>query len=177
MLTRCFTTLSVLTAALLAISLSGCGNVKTPTGMPDLIPTTVVITQVDKPLANAELTLYSTSTPPNTWSVSGKTDSNGKAVLVTSGQYKGAPAGPYTVCVTRAEFEIKPDLKDSDGNPMEFTAEQTANPQTMDIRYLNIFDTIDPQFKSPDTSSLTLEVGEKNKEFTFEVGEPIREQR
>lgn len=178
MLNRCFTIVAAWAAAMTAVlSFTGCGGVKTPEGMPTLIPATVVLTQADKPLADAELTLHSTSTPPSSWAVSGKTDASGKAVLMTSGQYKGAPAGPYTLCVRKAEVEIKPDLKDEDGNPMEFTPEQTSNPQSMDMRYLNYFDTVDPQYWTPDSSTLTMEISDANKEFKFDLGEAIREQR
>lgn len=178
MLNRCFTIVAALAAIVTAVlPFAGCGSVEMPDGMPSLIPATIVLTQAEKPLADAELTLYSTSTPPSSWAVSGKTDAAGKAVLMTSGQYKGAPAGPYTLCVRKAEVEIKPDLKDEDGKPMEFTAEQTSNPQTMDMRYLNYFDTVDPQYWKPDTSKLKIEVSDANKEFKFDLGEAIREKR
>lgn len=97
-----------LTATILLAA--GCNKQELPEGMPEIFPLTLNVTAGGEPAADMLFTFYSDDLA---WGVGGKSDAQGKAVIMTQGQYSGAPAGEYTVTVsnyyvTPSKFGVKP---------------------------------------------------------------------
>lgn len=77
----------------------GCGGEKIPDGMPELFDFTVIVMQDGKPVDGAMVIMEDpmSKIPYGVTAIAG---SDGKAKL-TTGQFKGAPAGEYNVAVTK----------------------------------------------------------------------------
>ena len=130
--------------------LSGCGGgVKKPEGFPPLFPITITLTQDGGTLSNA-MVLLVPDPEPGRWGSGGFTDAHGKAVIKTSGDFPGAPAGKYKVTVRKRDGE-----KGQGGNVTEYCL-------------------VDPLYESATTTPLTVEVGSGNKEATLDVGKAVR---
>ena len=84
-----------LTATILLAA--GCNKQELPEGMPEIFPLTLNVTAGGEPAADMLFTFYADGLA---WGVGGKSDAQGKAVIMTQGQYSGAPAGEYTVTVS-----------------------------------------------------------------------------
>ena len=84
--------------------LLGCSSENRPPGMPKLYPASILITQEGQPLEGASVILVCVDESIR-WLVSGQTNRDGVARLVTHGQFSGAPAGKFKVCVTKHYHE------------------------------------------------------------------------
>ncbi len=156
---RIYLALMLLTAAVLFV---GCKGEPRPDGMPNLVPCTVVITQNNAPLEGASIELYSKgeSCP---WPITGKTDAEGKANLVTYGKFQGAPKGTFTVVVEKTAIENEEEYKkayDENGRP-------TTN------KKFNVLSFVDKKYKTKESSSLEIKIEGKT-EQTFDVGAPVK---
>jgi len=149
--------LPVFLALLLAATLTGCGKQR-PDWLPELYPMTIIIIQDGKPLEGASVQLIPSDS--GRFAVSGTTDIAGQAVLKTSGQYSGVPAGQYKVVVTKTEIEkIGPPPKD------EYSSQPIIN-----------YHLVETQYGSRKTTPLEIEiVSGKNETKTFDIGKKIRE--
>ena len=132
----------------------GCQPSKRPDGLPPLYPCTVTITQNGTPAADVSVRFISKET--SKWPVTGITDASGKAVMVTYGQFKGAPLGEYTVVVSKTESE-------SVTAASEYSSGITK-----------IFSLIAVEHRQPETSQLQMTVQKGNNTETFDVGKPVR---
>ena len=131
----------------------GCGPSNRPEGLPSLSPCTITVTQQEKPLADASVQLIPKFESP--WPVTGLTDASGNAVMVTYGQFKGAPLGEYTVVITKNESK-------SEGNADEYSSGITE-----------IFSLVDVQYTKPETSTLEITVEKKRNTKKCELGGPV----
>ena len=117
--------------ALATILLVGCGS-RTPQGIPDLFPTTVVILNAGNVVKNANVFLVpQEGTVSGSWSISGVTDEKGGAVIETSqGDWKkqGVPAGSYSIYITKLsqieEPERPADMETNEEAKAAFFAER-----------------------------------------------------
>ena len=137
----------------------GCTPSNRPDGLPPLYPTTVTITQNGSPLADVSVGLISAE--PSEWVVSGLTDTSGKASIVTHGQFSGAPAGEYTVVLSKTE-NVFDGERSSEGELLRGSG------------ITEIFSLISVDHTSTETSKFRMTVNKGNNAQTFEVGAPVR---
>lgn len=152
--------LMIISAA--AVFICGCQGEKRPRNFPPLVPCSITITQNNTPLADASVELYSKgeSCP---WPITGTTDAEGKAIMVTYGKYKGAPKGTFTVVVEKKQIENEEEYKkayDENGRP-------TTN------KKFNVISFVDPKFRTRESSSLEIKIEGKT-EQTIDVGAPVK---
>ena len=134
----------VLLSVILAFFLcGGCSQDNRPEGLPKLYPVTLTILQDDQPLYNALVFLHTENESDAKWTVSSVTDAEGKAIIVTHGQFRGSPAGKFKVCVRKAEVD-----EESRGVPKL-------------IHY------VDTKFGDPKKTPLEIEVPESKKMTTL----------
>lgn len=157
-------------------AVSGCGGQKLPPGMPKLHKVTITITQENKPLAEAMVTLYQTD---GQWSSQGTTDAGGVIKkFFTNGQYEGVVAGNFKVCVRKVEREYAIDPKDIPPEPPAGTQENYA--WRMKYQEHRIppkeFDLVEAQYIDAKTTPLEIEVTADQREFNFDVGAAVRDQ-
>lgn len=147
-----------------ALIFVGCNKPKKPDGMPELFSGVVKLTQENEPLEGATV-LFVTDDPKITrWAVSGQTDANGVAKLFTMGKFEGAPAGSFTVLVTKDEVA-----------PLD---ESTLEKESDKYNPRDIYALVDLKFSTRETSPLSATVDAKNgNEFEFDLGEKVRELR
>lgn len=95
-------------AFVLAVPL-GCDGSKMPSEMPKLHPVTIMVTFDDgKPVGDAIVKFRLTEPVlSRTWLHAGTTDSEGKAKIITDGDFPGLPAGKYTVTIEKYEIDQK----------------------------------------------------------------------
>jgi len=93
-------------ALVLAVPL-GCGKSKMPSEMPKLYQVAVTVTFDDgKPVDDAVVKFRLTDPVlPRIWLHAGTTDAEGKAKLITDGDFPGIPAGKYSVTIEKYETE------------------------------------------------------------------------
>ncbi len=134
---------------------SGCSSEKLPDGMPDLIPTVIKLTQGGAPLEGASIALVPQTAENSRWASGGSTDSNGEVTIQTLGRYPGAPPGKYKVTVYKSLVEdLSPGLEDSPNVSKKYKT----------------FSLVDTKLRTPDTTSLQLEVAGPETLQTFDVG-------
>lgn len=138
----------------LVFFMSGCLQRPKPDGLPRLYPCVIVLTQEGTPLVGADIQLKAKngSCP---WPVGGKTDVDGRAVIVTYGQHKGAPEGTFAVSVSLRETEITREK----GSP------------TAAIRHYSL---VEESFTQPETTSLEIEIKTSSNTRTFDLGKPAK---
>ena len=146
----------------------GCGGKPKPDGMPELIPTTVVVTQNGAPLGDAALTLTSADGSCK-WAVGGRSDAQGRAVLYTQGDYKGAPEGTFKVGVSKFDIKVKEGAVDDEGNPFKPSPEQLKNPALLDARFVETTSLIPSDCANAQTSPLELTISKGAKEVKLDV--------
>jgi len=143
---------------------TGCGRgeLPHPPGMPKIYPTTLTITQDGKPLANATVGLFAIDGENATWTPSGVTDANGKAIMLTRGQFRGAAVGKYKVTVAVTEYV--------DGTVINEQGE-IIGPEMP----TKIFTLVEMKYRKSTTTPLELEVTTKGvSDATFDVGKAVR---
>ena len=129
----------------------GCGGPAKPDGLPELTPCRLVLTQEGKPLSDATtLLIYQGDGDAGRWAVAGVSNKKGVVEVLTHGQFKGALSGRYAVVVTKEETE---------------QSGETAK----------VYSLVAPEFTTPTSTPLTLEVGDAAVEETFDLGAPTRE--
>ena len=146
-----------LAALLCCVAVVGCGRPK-PDGMPKLFPCNVKVIQDDAPLADATVTFHG---PDGfKWAVSGTTDASGVAKMHTHGTYPGAPEGEFKVTITK--HVVEPAKVDPNASASVTVSGGSA------------YDLVDAQFKTKDTTPLTITVSGKTSE-EFDVGAAVRD--
>jgi len=115
---------------------AGCSRDNRPKDLPRLFPATLTVTLDEQPLADAIVTLYPENEADARWTVGGWTDSNGKATIVTHGQFHGSPAGKFKVGVTKSEAK--------------------GSGPSLRVTHL-----VDPVFADPQKTPLEIEVSSK----------------
>ncbi len=136
-------------------------------GMPALYTTSVTVMMDGKPLDGAAVSLHA---PGNSWALGGQTNEKGVALIKTNGNYNGAPAGEYTVCVTKKRFEEGPTSQqpEPEGLGEKYAYRKRIAAERKEIPL------VDLEFADPKTSQLKLTVSDKGKtNETLEVS-PVR---
>ena len=155
---------------LLIVSVSGCSQGRVPPpGLPRLYQCIITVTQGGEPLAGAMIILHSQDTPLN-WTVNGKTDEKGEAIIFTDGYFRGAPAGEYKVTVDKLESVTPPTPDVLPTNPLEL--ERLYNrleAETKEYRY------VEPTYVRVDSTPLSITVDARRTTASFDVGKPYRE--
>lgn len=155
-LSRSVSTWLLLTA--LAV-LCGCKKEFVPEGMPKVYPTTLHITQEGEPLSNATVKLHPESPELAPWHAGGKTDEKGEVVLFTINQYRGVAEGKFKVCVEKIDMV---DPNEKAGNHHVYLGPP---------RYFSI---VDVKLRSPEKTTLEIDVKPGENSMEFEVGKPVR---
>ncbi|MDR2754245.1 MAG: hypothetical protein LBC20_00930 [Planctomycetaceae bacterium] len=128
---------------------SGCTNNNSrPADMPKLVSCVVTVLSEGQPLADVDVAFHSAD-PTFKWGSNATTDHNGKAVMVTYGQFFGAVEGEYSVTVTKLERETF----DKDRPPKQ----------------IKVFTLTDAQYTDPKKTPLKINVSGKTAQ-TFDVG-------
>lgn len=144
----------------------GCSRENRPNDLPKLMPVTLTLTQDGKPLEKAMVVLYAENPDIVKWTVSGNTDTDGKTILVTHGQFRGAPAGKFKVCVTKVENA------DQSAEPDSRAGLVTAGEPVTSGRPRLIYH-VDPVYSDPKKTPLEIEIPAKGKgTFTLDCGKP-----
>ena len=151
---------------------SGCSGGDRPADFPRLYPVKLIIQLDGQPLTDALVMLHTDDVKISKWSVGSYTDSEGNAVLVTHGQFQGAPAGRFKVCVSKqgAPPEIQEQI-DANRNSMAPSSLATSMGMTIpkQVEY------VDSLFRSPESTPLEIEISPKGRKmatFTLEVHKP-----
>ncbi len=147
-----------LTTSLLGFA--GCSKPR-PDGMPPLVKCAVTLKYSNgKPAEGVTVVLSPVASGLEKWPSAGKTDSSGKAQIVTYGQYQGAPEGEYKVVLNKVEIVGESNSEDGSAG------------QTEPIEYYSL---VGVDFTNAETTPLSLTVGKKSVSETFDVGEETRE--
>lgn len=146
---------------------TGCQGKKRPQGFPKLYPASISVTQEGAPLDEAMLVLYSAdgSLP---WIVSGITNKEGLAKLVTHGEYPGAPLGEFKVCV--AKYYRDP-VDPEPVNPTDWKVWAKKMQENPPKQYL----LVEEVYGETETTPLRVKIesGGKN-HFDLDVGHSVR---
>lgn len=99
--------LTILPLSLVLVLFLSCSGPQRPSEMPKLYPVTATVTfDGGKPVADAVVRFRLTDPIlPRIWLHAGTTDTEGKAKLITDGDFAGIPAGKYTVTIEKFEIE------------------------------------------------------------------------
>ena len=151
----------------LATFLCGCSDPSRPDNLPTLYPVTLTIMLDGQPLEGAMVVLYAEDPAIENWTVGGYTDAQGKAIIVTHSQFRGAPAGKFKVCVSKEELPDESTLEEE-----MMLATYTAAPSTGTMR--TIIHHVAPLFGQRETTTLAVEVpvSRKTLEVTLNVSKP-----
>ena len=144
-----------------AVFLAGCNSKKKPDGLPALYPCEITVKQDGTPLAGATVMLLSDggSMP---WTVAGGTNDAGIAKIFTHGDFAGAPLGQYKVTISKNVIENAP------------SAEQLSNPNFSGPMG-EAYDYVDLQYKTKDSTPLSIEITSGKNVQEYDVGPAIRE--
>jgi hypothetical protein len=136
-------------AVVFCLLFTGCPQYR-PEGMPPLYPCKITITQENKPLAGATVTLFDQSSEDKRWSSGGITDAQGNIQIKTWGKYQGTSIGKYKITVTKQELEEV-------GNKV------------------NYFSLVELKHTKMETTPFEIEVTTKGATQIFDVGKPVKE--
>lgn len=144
----------------------GCSRENRPRDLPALTPVTITFTQDEKPLENALVILYPENPDLTRWTVSSHTDSVGKAILVTHGQFRGAPSGKFKVCVSKSEDAGSAATSDANAG-LVLAGENRNSGRPRLVHHVN------PTFGDPKKTPLEIEVPTRGRgEFALDVSKP-----
>ena len=174
--------LSLFGLLLTVLVVAGCGGPAKPDGFPKIHRCVLTFTQGGQPLQDAKITLSSADGRNSRWPAAGNTDANGRAVIVTYGQFKGLPDGQWKVVIDKTVSE------DEDGNPVlplthpapgqQLTEEEkkALYAERLERKYMTVllYSTVPLEYTSADTTTLQFTQNGKT-EQTFDLGEPVHE--
>ena len=155
---RSMRTIVFLSLSVVLVLLSGCKDKSRPSDFPDVFSVSITITQEDKPLEGATVTLIA-KTPSQYGTASGTTDASGVAKLRTYG-HDGVPAGDYAVLVTKQGVENAKESKTLEGLPIMVGGEN--------------YQYVDGKFSKESTTTHSISVTNKGAKETFDVGAAVR---
>ena len=159
--------LTRVTVVLCLCVLGGCSREHRPKDLPKLTPATITFTQDGKPLEKAMVFLYAENPEIAKWTVSSNTNPQGEAILVTHGQFRGAPAGKFKVCVIKSEDAGS--VAESDPN----TGTVFAGSGPVAFSRPRLIHHVDPVFGDPQQTPLEVEIPAKGRAMlTLDVSKP-----
>ena len=161
----------LLTISLIWLVCGGCSPENRPADLPPLFPVTLTIMLGDQPLDNALITFYSENEEIAKWTVGSVTDANGKAIIVTHGQFRGSPAGQFKVCVKKVKLEGDDEAgikKPQNSFVVDFS------PSQQPAKMPKMIYIVDPLFGQPEKTPLEIEIpaGKKMTNLTLTVHKP-----
>lgn len=148
-----------------AVVLCGCADKTKPAGFPKLYPVSIKVIQDGQPLADAQVQLDSSDIP---WMAAGTTDAAGTAVLWTYGKHEGAPAGHFTVTVTKTVNE---------GEEEYIAAKNRFDEAAAARAVVKSFTYVDQKFSSSETTPLTVDIDKKTKLLEVDVSPAVKIQQ
>jgi hypothetical protein len=111
-------------------ALAGCGGSEQQAQHPAVAPTAGTVTYNGSPVAGATVTLFSDTTKEKGWTLAAQTDAEGKFEIMSrfapGTEFKGAPAGDYTIVVTKFETPAAAAPKDLTAYEEQFKKQQQA---------------------------------------------------
>lgn len=145
-----------------AFCLIGCIRQYRPPGLPKLYPCQVTLTQEGKPVEGATVLLSAKEEGSCPWTVSGITNEQGTASLVTYGQFAGAPEGTFLILLDKRELVGEPGYFDE-----------------TNLRYIQkpvkVYTLVDEKFTKRDKTPLEIKIERKNTtKADFELGPAVR---
>jgi len=143
--------------------IAGCGGQKLPGDLPKLYPAQIEVTADGEKLAGAGVTLSLVGGAGE--SVGGSTDAKGIAKLYTRGQYAGAPAGKYKVCVNWSVILEGPTSQKP--APTDPAALRAYNKQVSSERTGK--PALEAVYRDSKTTPLEVEIGEGKNNLSVEV--------
>lgn len=150
----------------------GCGQ-KLPKGMPKLTSLSIKISYTGgKPVDGATIMMVAEN-PAETggrWTVTGITDGQGIAEMVTLGQYKGVPAGKYVVIVSKIISEGEPQPGPASDDEGAKALEEWKKSKNKEKR----FSLIEEKFGTKAGGLTANVVAGQAGSLEFEVGKEIR---
>jgi hypothetical protein len=153
-------TLVLILACACALTLGCNKGPKKPADLPDLCPTTITVTYDDGeavPEATVVLRLAQQG-GGRSWNCVGTTDAQGKAVMMTDGNWTGVPAGDYQGMVTKEVSE---------------TEEPTEVGGSVQVKSITRY--VEMRYGDPHDSGLTAQIKSGTNEIEFKVGKKIEE--
>jgi len=162
------TRLYYLSLALILPVCFGCSDDR-PAGMPPLYPVTLTFTLDGQPLDAAFVMLHAEDGPNTAWAVGGTTDAEGRAIIVTHGQFRGAPAGKFKVCVVKVEGA------DSSTDPDPYAGTVLEGTGSVPSSRPRVIHFVDSLFGNPETTPLSIEILPQRRQtanMTFDVHKP-----
>ena len=169
----------VWTGLCVAVLCVGCGP-QLPSDLPKLYPTVVTVIQDGEPLSGATVTLINAD-PSGGWACVARTDTAGKATIMTNGMYKGAPEGTYKVTVSKQEveqgdnpFADAPDPAVDQTAYQEWVMKNEDRIAAAQRRQPVTYDLVDPKFSSPTQTTLELTITPGKNQHSLDVGKSNR---
>lgn len=158
--------------ATLAVA-TGCSEPRLE-GMPETYPTSITLTQDGTPLAGATVVLFPEDSSLTRWPVGGTTDEQGKAEMMTSTKYAGAPAGKFKVIVNKTVTEGDPYPT----HPGVGATRDQINEYDRALKTgkFEMFKVVEQQYRTASTTTLNVEIsasGENN--LTEDVGKAVKD--
>lgn len=147
----------------------GCGP-KLPSDLPPLYPATLVIMQEGKPLDNALVTMAKADYK---WTITGRTNVQGEAVMSVNGMYDGAPEGEFKVIVYKAESEtpnMPPPPTTGDPHDEALYNERIAPL----VAQTKTFSLVESKYTDLDTTSLSVMIVRGTPSYSLDVGKAVR---
>ncbi|WP_442507783.1 carboxypeptidase regulatory-like domain-containing protein [Novipirellula sp. SH528] len=146
-------------AALLFVVACGCSGESAPDGLPDLYPTTLTIHQSGSPLVGASVQLVSTDPVLGKWVSGGSTNDKGEVVVMTHGNFEGAPAGKFKVTVNKT-----------------LTDGQVAGNDPGVSSPVKMYDLVDAKYRNLTTTPIEVEIAAgENKLDVIDVGAAVKD--
>ncbi|MDO5566108.1 MAG: hypothetical protein Q4G59_05580 [Planctomycetia bacterium] len=135
--------------------------------MPELIPFEIKVTQDNKPLEGAYVSLKGEKIA---YLVDGVTDSNGVATLMTQGKFRGAPADQYKVAISK-RVETPSKFQSSPPDDETLLAQWEKDRAS---EYRPTHNYIEKKYGDTATSGFTVSIAAKGT-FVFDVGKAVDE--
>lgn len=153
----------LVTISTLAFLLSGCGPQK-PDGFPKLYPISIKVLQEGKPLDNASVSLRLVD-ESMVWSIGGKTDDKGVAVLWTHGKYQGAPEGKFKVSINKTFNEGEKEmLEAADRNDFAAAAKIPVKSYSF----------VKTEYNSLETTPVVIDITPKSRMIDVDAGPEVK---
>lgn len=157
----CSSNMKFLVPILFLFAVAGCKN-DLPPGMPRLTKCEIVITSENKPVEGVFVTLIPRQEGLEKWPSAGTTDTEGKAKIVTFGQYPGVPAASYKVVLNKVVRQG--GEKDDETTPIAKREK------------IQIFSLVDKKYTVQETTPLELTVENSAVSQTYDIGAPTKVQ-
>ena len=146
------------------VLLAGCGQ-KMPDGMPKLYHVTIIVTQENKPLADALVSLRSVDTAATgTWTIGGRTDTNGSVELFTEG-FRGAPLGKFKVVLIKQVTEGMEALETALNSRGDVAAAQKG---------VKIWSMVKEEYNNQSQTPLEVEITAGAKTLELDAGHAVK---